>query len=337
MLLWRQLKDGGRENKVQAVLLSNLALSDLLMGIYMLIIASADVYYGEYFPMNAEEWRTGFICKIASTLAIISTEASVFFVTLISIDRFINIKFPYSIYKLRIKSTRLASSVVWCFSLTFGLTASILTGKNSKFYDNSHVCIGLPLAQVVSYDTYTTTFNEVEVDSHYDSISFNVVINEQQRPGLYFSVAIFIGLNMLCFLLILACYIAIIKTVSQTSKEASRQREMAEEIRMTIKVSAIVLTDFCCWFPICLAGALVQTGAVTIPPDTFAWVVTFVLPINSAINPFMYTIGTLVGDKCSQKPTQRYHVQMQTVSTSVQISDDKDIKLSVTTKNTKSN
>ena len=74
VLLWRQLKDGGRENKVQAILLSNLALSDFLMGIYMLIIAAADVYYGEYFPMNAEEWRTGFICRIASTLAITSSE-----------------------------------------------------------------------------------------------------------------------------------------------------------------------------------------------------------------------------------------------------------------------
>ena len=77
MLLWRQLKEGGHENKVQGILLSNLALSDLLMGIYMIIIASADAYYGEYFPMNAEEWRTGFICRIASTLAITSCEASV--------------------------------------------------------------------------------------------------------------------------------------------------------------------------------------------------------------------------------------------------------------------
>ena len=317
VLLWRRLKDGGRENKVQAILLSNLALSDFLMGIYMLIIAAADAYYGQYFPMNAEEWRTGFICRIASTLAITSSEASVFFVTLISIDRFINIKFPYTIHKLHIKSTRLASSVVWCISITLGLIASILAGKNPNFYDNSHICIGLPLAQVLSYDIYTKSFQGIiDLDTQ-KSLTFNVATNKHQSPGLYFSVAIFICLNMLCFLLILACYIAIIKTVSQTSKEASRQRKMSEEIRMTIKVSAIVLTDFCCWFPICLISALVQVGVVTIPPDTFAWVVTFVLPINSAINPFMYTIGTLIGDKCSKKQSYTHHVQMQTLSTSL--------------------
>ena len=316
VLLWRQFKHGGHgPNRVQSLLLSNLALSDLLMGIYLIIISSADAYYGEYFPMNAEEWRTGFICRIASTLAITSSEASVFFVTLISIDRFINIKFPYTIYKLRIKSTRWASSVVWCVSLTLGLTASILAGRNPKFYDNSHICIGLPLARLVNYDTNPVSLGVVDYTT-LKHITFDKVTNETRSPGLYFSVAIFIGLNMLCFLLILACYISIIKTVSQTSKEASRQREMAEEIRMTIKVSAIVLTDFCCWFPICLIGALVQVGIMTIPPDIFAWVVTFVLPINSAINPFMYTIGTLIGDKCLKKQSYTHSVQMHTLSTS---------------------
>ena len=63
---------------------------------------------------------------------------------------------------------------------------------------------------------------------------------------------------------------------------------MAEEIRMTVKVSAIVLTGVCFWFLISLTGALVQAGIVRIPPDIFAWVVTCVLPINSAINPFSW-------------------------------------------------
>ena len=33
--------------------------------------------------------------------------------------------------------------------------------------------------------------------------------------------------------------------------------------------------------------------ALEVPPDVFAWIVGFVLPINSAINPFLYTI---IGD-----------------------------------------
>ena len=331
VLFWKQSKDSSQENKVQSFLIRNLAVSDFLMGIYMIIIASADAYYKEYFPMNAEEWRSGPTCRIAGTLAFTSSEASVFFVTLISIDRFINIMFPYTIHKLRIRSTRWFSAMVWAISITLGLCASLLAGRNSGFYDNSHVCIGLPLAQLVSFDTNVTSVSTgVEWSdnafAHYTVYkTVNVVKTEYRSPGVYFSVAVFIGLNMLCFLLILLCYIVIIKhvkTVSQTSKAASRQRDMAEEIRMTVKVSAIVLTDFFCWFPICLISALVQAGVVSIPSDVFAWVVTFVLPINSAINPFMYTIGSLVSDKCGKKLHPSNQCQMQTVSTSQNTSAD---------------
>ena len=307
---WKQLKQRA-ENKVQSLLLSNLAMSDLLMGIYMIIIASADVYYGQYFPMNAESWRSSVLCRVAGILAITSSEASVLFVTFISIDRCITIKFPYSIHKLRVKSTRLISVLVWAFSLTLGLTASILAGRNSDFYDNSHVCIGLPLAQVIHHKTQTIQAANIVF---WEDETVEVIESSDQSPGLYFSVAVFIAFNMFCFLLILACYIGLIRAVSKTSSEAFRQREMAEEIRMTLKVSAIVLTDFFCWFPICLMGALVQVGLIELPNTVFAWAVTFVLPINSAINPFLYTIVTVITDRCLKRTPDPAHIQMQTRS-----------------------
>ena len=319
VLWWKRFKQRV-ENKVQSLLLSNLAMSDLVMGIYMIIIAFADVYYGQYFPMNAESWRSSILCRIAGTLAITSSEASVLFVTFISIDRCITIKFPYSIHKLRVKSTRLISALVWAFSLTLGLTASILAGRSSDFYDNSHVCIGLPLAQVIYHKTHT--IEAPNIDFWKDAETVEVIESSNQSPGLYFSVAVFIAFNMFCFLLILACYIGLIRAVSKTSSEAFRQREMAEEIRMTLKVSAIVLTDFFCWFPICLMGALVQIGLIALPNTVFAWAVTFILPINSAINPFLYTIVTVITNRCLRRAPDPAHIQMQTQSLRVQSTKD---------------
>ena len=55
-------KSSTRVIKVQDLFLLNLALSDFLMGIYMLIIASADIYFGNYFPMQADKWRSGITC-----------------------------------------------------------------------------------------------------------------------------------------------------------------------------------------------------------------------------------------------------------------------------------
>ena len=300
VLWWKQNKRS-TTSKVQSLFLNNLAMSDLLMGIYMIIIASADVYYGEYFPVNAESWRSGVICKLAGTLAVTSSEASVLFVTLISIDRFMHIRFPFSSNMLHVKSAKILSVMVWTFSLTLSLVASILAGGNLDFYDNSHVCIGLPLAQVTLTDTNTT--EAANIYFWEDPLTFQVIVDVHESPGLYFSVAIFIAFNMLCFLLIFTSYIGIIRTISRASKAVSRKREMAEEIRMTVKVSAIILTDFFCWFPICLVGVLVQIGLIKLPPSVFAWIVTLVLPINSAINPLLYTISIILGDKCS-KPMQ---------------------------------
>ena len=73
VLVWKQKH--GQKNKVQDLLLSNLALSDLVMGIYMLIIACADVYFGIEFPMYSESWRSGITCRIAGGLSILSSKA----------------------------------------------------------------------------------------------------------------------------------------------------------------------------------------------------------------------------------------------------------------------
>ena len=91
------------KNKIQTFLLRNLAMADLLIGVYMLLIASADIYFGKYFPMRAETWRSGITCKIAGTISIVSSEASVFFVTLISIDRFVSIKYHNSSLQFKTK------------------------------------------------------------------------------------------------------------------------------------------------------------------------------------------------------------------------------------------
>ena len=317
---WKHFKQRTK-NKVHSLLLSNLAVSDLLMGIYMIIIASADVYYGEYFPMNAEHWRSSVLCRIAGTLAITSSEASVLFVTFISIDRFITIRFPFSIHKLHVRSTRLIAASVWAFSLTLGLTASILAGRNSDFYDNSHVCIGLPLVQIIHPKTQTIKAANIAIWEDYGK-TIEAIDGFDQSPGLYFSVAVFIAFNMFCFLLILVCYIGLFRAVSRSSREAFRQKEMAEEIRMTLKVSAIILTDFFCWFPICLMGALVQIGLIDLPNSVYAWAVTFVLPINSAINPFLYTIAMVITDRRAWRMSDLDRIQMQTQPKRVQSTHD---------------
>ena len=308
VLIWRKYKT--KKFKVQDLLLYNLAMSDSLMGLYMIIVASADIYYGEYFPMKSETWRTGITCRVAGSLSIASTELSVLFLMLISIDRFICIKYPYSNNKMGKRSTVVLAVLTWLFSLALGIIPSILAGRNFKFYDNSHVCIGLPLSLTKTYsfdhhNTLTAPSDTLLVGRETFDTQFTGLVN-----GLYFSTAIFLGLNSICYLIILGCYIEIVRAVTKSAKQSGRTPDMDEQIRLTSKVTAIVATDFMCIFPIIVLGILVQARVIELPPSVYAWSVTFVLPINSAINPYMYTIAEIVSnyrkkkDKESQQTTE---------------------------------
>ena len=304
VLSYRKVKRD--KGQIQTFLLSNLAMSDLLMGIYMLLIASADIYFGESFPMQAEHWRSGITCKIAGTISIVSSEASVFFLTLISIDRFINMKYPYSDRKLRKKSSVVLASILWFTSVALGIVPSSLGGNSDymAFYDNSHVCIGLPLALIKTHSviihkqlTFSGRFwyEKQLVESEYlGDIS-----------GMYFASAMFLGINCICFLIILLCYVEIVRAVFKSSKRVGINKDIKEEIRMTVNVSVVILTDFVCWFPIIIMGILVQAKILTLPPSVFAWCVTFILPVNSAINPYLYTIAHVISNYRKQVQKQK--------------------------------
>ncbi|BFZ25100.1 hypothetical protein BsWGS_28139 [Bradybaena similaris] len=53
----------------------------------------------------------------------------------------------------------------------------------------------------------------------------------------------------------------------------------------------IVVTDFMCWVPIIIIK-IIALGGVKISGDLYAWVIVFALPVNSALNPLLYTLTT---------------------------------------------
>ena len=334
VLAWRWFKKDNRSNKVNSMLLGNLAASDLLMGIYMLIIASFDMHFGKHFPMQSETWRSGRACRIAGSLSITASEASVFFVMLISIDRFICIRFPYSDKRIGKKSAAIIATIIWLTSFALGIVPSILSGVNFKFYDNSHVCIGLPLALTKTYFTeetqQLTTIDANGLSLTYLKLVFNTEFTGLVN-GLYFATAVFLGLNCICYLVILGCYIEIVRAVKKSSKQVGRDRDMKEQITLTVKVTSIVATDFFCWFPIILLGILVQTRLITLPASVFAWCVTFVLPINSAINPYLYTISEIISNARKKKAKNRNSSTAQ--STKMSTISNSEIKTDVSIHN----
>ena len=314
-------------NKVQNSLIGHLALSDMLMGLNLLILTSADVYYSKYFPSFSERWINSSICKIVAVLSTLSSEASVGLVTLISFDRFLAIKYPMGIHKgLGVKRMRIWLFMCWIICLFISIGPVVLDMYILGFFETSEVCVGLPMVKRLISSEMEMVIELTKVDyiileggfvQSANGSGFNAVLEESialtsiqnvqnifykltvvsgHKLASYFSIVIFIGLNLICFIVIANCYLQIFLIARESSRKVKSSAKN-KELRMALKMSAVILTDFFCWVPLAVMCLLVQCGAFTLGPGMYAWTVGFILPINSALNPFLYTLASIIADR----------------------------------------
>ncbi|XP_050712594.1 G-protein coupled receptor GRL101-like [Eriocheir sinensis] len=257
VIVWRLLYE--TDNKVHSFLITNLALGDLCMGLYLLIIAAVDVTYrGVYFIYDVQ-WRSSPLCQLAGFLSTFSSELSVFSLTVITVERLVVIVFPFQVPRLSMAWTRGIMGVVWaCVTLLAALPLSDIPYFRN-FYGRSGVCLALH-------------------------------ITHEKPSGWQYSVFVFLVLNLASFSVIALSYWRMY-LAARTSRAAVRSDLHRRESIMARKMTLIVVTDAACWLPIILLG-VVSLAGVTIPPQVFAWVAVFVLPLNAAINPLLYTLST---------------------------------------------
>ncbi|XP_077994829.1 relaxin receptor 2-like [Glandiceps talaboti] len=162
-----------------------------------------------------------------------------------------------------------------------------LTYFGGKFYSRSGVCLPLQIT------------------------------NAKFGPWEY-STAIFLVINLLSFIMIFVGYVVMFVVVRRTSQAAGSvsRRETALARRMTF----IVMTDFMCWVPI-IVMSILGLCDIHIPDDLYAVTAVFILPLNSSINPILYTISTLDLKRKTKKKLKEmsnsYGEQMNTQITGV--------------------
>ena len=281
----------------QRFLVANLAISDGQMGVYMVILASVDLYYGDTYFVHSDQWRSSDLCKVLSFLNLLSSEASIFFITLMSIDRFLCILFPFSDIKLTPTGTKVIAAIIWIIALLLGIIPTIFAGPDSDFYDLSDVCIGLPL--IMRPSAYN--FQSSNIDGADSDRTFELPVPDEFKPAWYFSIIIFLGINLVCLLIIFICYLIMFIHVKMMRKKIQKASAQDDDLKMAIKMAAIVGTDFICWMPVIIMGILSQTGAAVIPLVMYTWSVVFIIPINSSLNPYLYTIVSIITDVRKKK------------------------------------
>ncbi|XP_028838896.1 relaxin receptor 1 isoform X2 [Denticeps clupeoides] len=248
------------ENQHHTMAIKSLCCADCLMGIYLFFIGAFDVkYYGEY-NRHAHIWMESLSCQLIGSLAMLSTEVSVLMLTYMTLEKYLCIVFPFNHYHVGRKTTLCYLTSIWALGFIIAVIPFWDRQTFGNYYGRNGVCFPL----------------------HSD---------QMEKPGARcYSTAVFLGLNLVAFIVIVFSYTSMFYSVQKTAKTA-RQTVFNREVSIAKRFFFIVLTDALCWIPIFLLKIL-SLLRVQIAGTIILWVVIFILPINSALNPILYTITT---------------------------------------------
>jgi len=93
-------------------------------------------------------------------------------------------------------------------------------------------------------------------------------------------------LNFALFIYMVVVYVLFYKKVTGTKFSTSAKKDPNQDFQK--RISILLLTDFFCWIPVCIMAYLSVSG-VSLPPDAYVVSAGFLLPINSVMNPLLYS------------------------------------------------
>uniref|UniRef100_A0ABI7XWC7 Thyrotropin receptor n=1 Tax=Felis catus TaxID=9685 RepID=A0ABI7XWC7_FELCA len=161
---------------VPRFLMCNLAFADFCMGMYLLLIASVDLYTHSEYYNHAIDWQTGPGCNAAGFFTVFASELSVYTLTVITLERWYAITFAMRLdrkMRLRHAYAIMVGGWVCCFLLAL-----------------------LPLVGISSYA----------------KVSICLPMDTETPLALAYIILVLL-LNIVAFIIVCSCYVKIYITV----------------------------------------------------------------------------------------------------------------------------
>ena len=253
VIIWR-LKFPSDDKQVFLVL--NLSISDLLMGIYLIIIAFTDIRYMGHFAYNAKQWQKNVLCKICAYISTLSSEVSVCQLVLISMNRWCVVVNPYAHNPFTDKLNKLLTAIIWIVASFLSMMPFFLLDYFGSHVVQNGVCL-----------------------------MFN--LTSGLYPGWEYITFIFLLFNGLAFLFMLAMYSWMYWSQNKIRHESNRTCSFSDRM-LTRKFALIVFTDAICWLPF-VGTAIMGLTNHKIDPQLHVWLALLILPVNSCLNPYLYS------------------------------------------------
>ena len=98
--------------------------------------------------------------------------------------------------------------------------------------------------------------------------------------------------NFVLFMMIAVGQLAIYSSIHDNTMTMGGSSRSSKDLDIAKRLLVIVASDFLCWFPVGMLG-LLASGGVSIPGEVNVALAIFVLPLNAALNPFLYTLNLI--------------------------------------------
>lgn len=285
LVLWVRCtgRDEKQTNKNVSTLIRNLAIADLFMGLYLLIISVQDERFRDNYHKSANDWVASWGCVVSGIVAMISSEVSLLILAFMSLDRFLVIADPFGAQsRFSYRKMTAPLFVIWLLGTMISVVPAIYYRSSSKFY------------------------------GVYSGTCFPLHLEDLYPVGWEYSAFLFFGVNLVLLLMMVSLYAGLLYSIRKTSHATPLAFNDCE---ITIRFFFIVLTSVSCWASIisfkllAIVGyefgrkstvEILEGGGLFPPPlllfflpvDIYAFVVVYLLPLNSAVNPLLYTFTT---------------------------------------------
>ena len=315
----------------QQIIIMNISIADFIVGVYLLTIAAYSESFSGHYGNVDIEWRSSLKCSIIGSLVVISSQTSCFLMVVLTAFRLTNVVNAIQSFNSSLRRWVICVVTAWVLAFIIGIVPIIISSYfvhsfsfSSTFYNGTLDASRLTefACRVAALGNKTIEFHGNEFQSakgfvenglpqdisvvmfgYYGQTSicmprFYVAYGESSWEYTIFIITV----NFLSFVFIAVGYIWIVKHSSISSAKVRRaQSNQAKDqtARMQRRIARIIATDFCCWIPICIL-AYVRLG-VEFSDIVYQISAVLLLPINSALNPFLFTsyLDQLIGS-CRQ-------------------------------------
>uniref|UniRef100_U3IF07 Relaxin family peptide receptor 2 n=1 Tax=Anas platyrhynchos platyrhynchos TaxID=8840 RepID=U3IF07_ANAPP len=250
------------ENETHAMSIKILCCADCLMGVYLFFIGVFDVKYRGQYKKYAVLWMESLPCHVMGFIAMLSTEVSVLLLTYLTLEKYLVIVFPFSNIRPGKQKTIVILISIWIAGFVIAIIPFWDVDFFGNYYGKNGVCFPLNSDRM------------------------------EEIGGNRYSLSIFLGVNLLAFVIIVFSYVSMFCSIQKTALQTSEMRShIHRDVAIANRFFFIVFTDAICWIPVFVIKIL-SLFQVEILDTVTSWIVIFVLPINSALNPILYTLTT---------------------------------------------